>query len=91
LQAEADQIKSIIIGMGINVNASKEDFPDELTTATSLKIESGRDITRSALLAAILNELDTLYEEYLNNGFRMIKLLWESYAVSIGRKIKART
>ncbi|MCA0990752.1 biotin--[acetyl-CoA-carboxylase] ligase [Bacillus hwajinpoensis] len=91
LQAEADQIKSIIIGMGINVNASKEDFPDELTTATSLKIESGRDITRSALLAAILNELETLYEEYLNNGFRMIKLLWESYAVSLGRKIKART
>ncbi|MFK3958750.1 biotin--[acetyl-CoA-carboxylase] ligase [Guptibacillus hwajinpoensis] len=91
LQAEADQIKSIIIGMGINVNATKEDFPEDLTTATSLRIELGKEIKRSVLLAAILNELETLYEEYLNNGFRMIKLLWESYAVSLGRRIKART
>ncbi|MFP3471476.1 hypothetical protein R0J90_15655, partial [Micrococcus sp. SIMBA_144] len=34
---------------------------------------------------------ETLYEAYLTNGFRLIKLLWESYAVSLGRKIKART
>ncbi|WP_347549875.1 biotin--[acetyl-CoA-carboxylase] ligase [Pseudalkalibacillus hwajinpoensis] len=91
LQAESDQIKSIIIGMGINVNAGSEDFPSDLNQATSLKVESGQNVNRSALLAAILNEFETLYEEYLTNGFRMIKLLWESYAVSLGRKIKART
>ncbi|MCA0985754.1 biotin--[acetyl-CoA-carboxylase] ligase [Guptibacillus algicola] len=91
LQAEADQIKSVIIGMGINVNAAKEDFPSDLTTATSLKIESGEDVNRAALLASILNELEVLYTEYMENGFRMIKLLWESYAISLGRKIKART
>lgn len=91
LQAEADQIKSVIIGMGINVNVDREDFPSELTMATSLKIEHGQEINRSALLAAILNELENLYEEYMTNGFRMIKLLWESYAISLGRKIKART
>ncbi|WP_270179028.1 biotin--[acetyl-CoA-carboxylase] ligase [Alkalihalobacillus sp. CinArs1] len=91
LQAEADQIKSVIIGMGINVNADETDFPTDLTTATSLKIESGEDVNRAALLAAILNELEVLYTEYMENGFRMIKLLWESYAISLGRKIKART
>jgi BirA family biotin operon repressor/biotin-[acetyl-CoA-carboxylase] ligase len=29
--------------------------------------------------------------DYLENGFQVVKILWESYAVSIGKQIKART
>ncbi len=36
-------------------------------------------------------QLEKLYEEYLQNGFSVIKILWESYAVSIGKEINART
>lgn len=35
--------------------------------------------------------MEKLYQEYLKNGFSVIKLLWESYAVSIGKEITART
>ncbi|MFJ5757786.1 biotin--[acetyl-CoA-carboxylase] ligase [Neobacillus sp. NPDC093182] len=92
LEAEADRINSIIIGIGMNVNQTKEDFPIELQeTATSLFIEKGDKVSRSDLIKAIFMNLEKLYLLYLEEGFLPIKLLWEGYAISIGRKITART
>ncbi|MBS2969382.1 biotin--[acetyl-CoA-carboxylase] ligase [Metabacillus sp. KIGAM252] len=92
LQAEADSVHSVIIGMGINVNQQDTDFPEALKRiATSLKLEAGIDISRTALIQAILYNLEQLYKTYLAAGFRPVKLLWESYAVSLGREIIART
>lgn len=92
LQAEADRIHAVIIGIGLNVNVTHEDFNEDVKKiATSLKIESEKETKRAELIAAILEEMETLYEEYLSNGFGLIKLLWEGYANSIGRRIRVRT
>ena len=92
LEAEADRINSIIIGIGMNVNQTKEDFPSELQEiATSLFIEKGEKVSRSDLIKGIFMNLEKLYLLYLEEGFLPIKLLWEGYAISIGRKITART
>lgn len=92
LQAEADCIKSIIIGIGINVNQKLDDFPHELQAiATSLAIEEKTEVNRADVIRAVLTNFEKLYILYLNSGFQPIKLLWESYAVSIGRTIIART
>lgn len=92
LQAEADRIHSIIIGIGINVNQKKADFPKDLQEiATSLSIEEGNNINRSSLIRAVFSKLEKLYVLYLKKGFGPIKVLWESYAVSIGKMITART
>lgn len=92
MQAEADKINSVIIGMGINVNQSLEHFPEELhSIATSLAIELGKPINRAELIQAILLKFELLYHSYLEHGFYPIKLLWESYAISIGKRIIART
>jgi BirA family transcriptional regulator, biotin operon repressor / biotin---[acetyl-CoA-carboxylase] ligase len=92
LQAEADQINSVIIGMGINVNQKLEDFPVELREiATSLAIEQGVYFSRSAIIRSVLTHLEKLYFIYIEKGFFPIKILWESYAISIGKTIKART
>src|SRR5574342_561810 len=88
MQAEADRINSIIIGIGINVNTKKEDFPAELENiASSLSIESKSIVDRERLIRAILEKLEKLYVLYLEKGFFPIKLMWESYAVSIGKAI----
>ncbi|RBW70254.1 biotin--[acetyl-CoA-carboxylase] ligase [Bacillus taeanensis] len=91
LQAEADRIQSVIIGIGINVNV--KEFPEELQNkATSLLIEkSGKEINRAALMQRILEQTERIYKQYLKEGFPIIKLLWESYAVSLGKEIKATT
>lgn len=92
LVAEADRINAVIIGIGMNVNQTKEDFPVELQEiATSLLLEKGGKVSRADLIKSIFMNLEKLYLLYLEEGFFPIKLLWESYAISIGRKITART
>lgn len=90
LQADPDIVKSIIIGIGINVNQDESDFPSELSAiATSLKIEKGAEVNRAALVAAVLKNLEKYTDLYVEHGFKPIKLLWESYANTIGRKVRA--
>ncbi len=92
LQAEADQVHSVIIGTGINVNQLEDHFPEELRSiATSIYIESGELCERSKLIQSILLKFEALYSLYLSKGFIPIKLLWESYAISLNKVIHART
>ncbi|WP_223593448.1 biotin--[acetyl-CoA-carboxylase] ligase [Neobacillus bataviensis] len=92
LQAEADRVHSIIVGIGINVNQKKEDFPAELhEIASSLYIEKGEPISRAGLIRSIFKQFETLYLLYLEQGFLPIKLLWESYSISIEKVLRART
>ncbi|MCY3555008.1 MAG: biotin--[acetyl-CoA-carboxylase] ligase, partial [Gemmatimonadetes bacterium] len=59
----------IVIGMGINVNHTREQFPDELSTsATSLRIASGRPVGREKLFLDILDSFETTYGHYLATG-----------------------
>ncbi|MDR4888689.1 biotin--[acetyl-CoA-carboxylase] ligase [Fredinandcohnia sp. QZ13] len=92
LQAETDRINSVIIGIGINVNQELSQFPENLhTIASSLAIEKGDKIDRAKLIQVILLKIEKLYNEFLQHGFKVVKLLWESYATSIGKQIIART
>lgn len=93
LQADADRIQAVIIGIGVNVNQQQSDFPAELAEkATSLQIASGgKKWKRAQILQAILLELELLYEQYLEHGFSVIKTLWETYSNTIGNHIIART
>lgn len=90
MQADPDQIKSVIIGIGINVN--QDFFPEEIKNiATSLKIEKGEELNRASLLQSIFIQFEELYELFLKEGFFPIKQMWEAHAVTIGRRIIART
>ena len=51
-----------VMGFGVNVNTTKTDLPEELRdSATSLQIESNREISRVVLLQAILHRLEENY------------------------------
>src|SRR6266481_9230210 len=51
-----------IIGVGINVNQSREDFPKELQNrAISLAMALGRQVDRQKLAVAVLRNLDRTY------------------------------
>ncbi len=51
-----------VMGFGVNVNTTKADLPEELrSSATSLRIESGREISRVVLLQTILHHLEQNY------------------------------
>lgn len=91
LQADPDRVHSVIIGIGMNVNQTREQFPEDIRElATSLAIEKGEKIKRAELIQEVLEKMETLYRQYLQHGFLPIKLLWEGYAISIGKEITAR-
>src|SRR5438094_4291957 len=53
-----------VVGIGINVNQSAEDFPEELQDrAISLAKTSGRQIDRQNFAVALLRNLDITYRE----------------------------
>jgi len=57
---------SVIVGIGLNVNVRRDEFPEELREiATSLAIEARHPCDRTALLAALLAELETRCESFL--------------------------
>ncbi|WNB93751.1 biotin--[acetyl-CoA-carboxylase] ligase [Bacillus sp. NEB1478] len=92
LQAEADSIHSVIVGIGMNVNQEKKHFSEEIIDiATSLAIEGNQSFKRAELIGAVLNEIEKLYNNYLQDGFKVIKLLWEARAFSLGKRITARS
>jgi len=89
LNAETDHINYLIIGIGMNVNA--ENFPIELRDiATSLRIQTGENVKRIPLIQRILENLEKLYQLYLEYGFSPIKSLWEAHADTIGKRVVLR-
>ena len=60
-------IDYVVIGVGINVN--NEEIPQELTiSATSLKLETGKEINRAVLLARILERFEKESEAFVKAG-----------------------
>jgi len=58
----------VVVGIGINVNHTPEDFPEELRqTATSLRLEALRETLRPQLAAALLAELEGLSAQLESN------------------------
>ncbi|BAQ10834.1 biotin--[acetyl-CoA-carboxylase] ligase [Bacillus sp. OxB-1] len=90
LQADPDRVKAIILGIGMNVNQDKADFPEELQEiATSLKHVTGKDVNRAEMIAKILSYLELYVDMYVKNGFAPIKLIWEGYSNTMGKRIRA--
>ena len=92
LYAELDQVKHIILGIGIDVNLACNDFPTELRSlATSLKIETGKAVSRAELAVHVLRELDHVYDRLCSGQFPAIADEWERHCTTIGQNVIIRT
>ena len=91
LSAELDRVKHVILGVGVDVNLGANEFPQELRrTATSLKIETGKAVSRPELATAILRELDCDYARVCGNLFANVADEWEAHCTTIGRVVTIR-
>lgn len=64
MDAQIDYVNHIVVGIGINVQ--NREFPDEIgQIATSLFLESGRQINRAALIEAVCEEFEAYYDKYI--------------------------
>ena len=88
LNAELDCVKYVIIGIGVDVNLSAGDLPDDLRKlATSLKIETGHIVDRAKLSVQILRELDKDYARICAGKFEAVADEWEQHCLTLGRRV----
>ena len=70
-----------VLGIGCNVNALAEEFPQELRgKATSVLAEGAGPLSRAALLAAILNRLEYWYDSLASKGLQPVRDMWRERA-----------
>lgn len=88
MSAEMDAINYVVIGMGINVNISEQDFPEEIAaTATSLAMAAGNQISRMKLLTTMLAELENMYSIVKNSGFAPVLTEWKNQSITLGQQV----
>lgn len=91
MKAEIDKINFLIIGIGIDVNLDKKDFPGHLRDrSTSLKIAKKGEISRVEILADILGKIEDKYHKYPDNKNDIIKT-YSKLCCNLGRMINVET
>jgi BirA family biotin operon repressor/biotin-[acetyl-CoA-carboxylase] ligase len=91
LAAEPDRVHWVVIGVGVNVNARLEDFPEELRgEATSVAIERGEPAPRALFAVACLTALEDWLDVHAERGFDAIRDAWRARNVTLGRRVAVR-
>jgi BirA family biotin operon repressor/biotin-[acetyl-CoA-carboxylase] ligase len=79
MSSEGERVGHVVVGIGLNVNAV--DFPPEIAArATSLRRVLGRPLDRAALLRAILEAFEPLYDDFAARGPAAAVAPWRARA-----------
>jgi BirA family biotin operon repressor/biotin-[acetyl-CoA-carboxylase] ligase len=84
-----------VIGIGVNVGQTLDDFPDELRSddaprpATSLALE-GVAISRERIAASILNHLEVILDDVCARGAAPMLADWRALAAFWGERVRVR-
>ena len=89
MKTAASEVDFIVLGIGINVNISYSQFPKEICNlATSLAIETGREISRQELIISLYENLGKWYKHLMQDGFGRVKEKWLSMSPMIGELVQ---
>ncbi|TML51699.1 MAG: biotin--[acetyl-CoA-carboxylase] ligase, partial [Actinobacteria bacterium] len=59
----------VVLGLGINVNVPEAELPREIDRpATSLLVETGREVDRAELLVELLERLELRYDDWVSGA-----------------------
>jgi len=73
--------KFVVLGIGLNINMKKEDMPPDLRDfVTSLREETGGDLSRLFVAVKLFEQMGKFYHIFLNEGFAPIRDLWHDYS-----------
>ena len=85
MSAEIGHINYIVVGIGINVNISRAEFPESIREiAASLSEMAGENLSRTKFFRAVLEEFDKLYT---TKNFDEVFKLWRKYNNTLGKKV----
>ena len=82
-------IPAVIVGIGINVNQTQ--FPTNIKEiATSLKLETGKEINRTALIKQLITQLDFQYSELKKYKVGTLIKNWTRHTDLFGKTISLK-
>lgn len=81
-----DRVQYAVAGIGLNVNFDPSTYEELRDIATSLKRELGREVSREAVLAALLNHLEQLYQAALRG--EDVEQAWKERLDTLGRRVQ---
>ncbi len=86
---DADQIRDLVFGLGLNLNSPLEDLPKDIQrTATSLKEITGAPIDLNRFAAALIGRVMAAYNQFIEGSYRTkFEELWSLYDVLRGRPV----
>lgn len=83
---DGQRVQYVIVGVGMNVN--QESFPPDLRlSATSLRLECGKEFRRVHILQTFLQKLESIYLESKVSGFSGIIERWTRKCTMFGKEI----
>lgn len=89
VEGESGALQYVVVGIGVNASHTKEDFAGGLEdVATSLAIETGKSVSRAALAAAMIEELDRLYAALLTGETQPYLDAYRRDCLTIGREVQ---
>jgi BirA family biotin operon repressor/biotin-[acetyl-CoA-carboxylase] ligase len=88
LGAEENRVSHAILGIGVNLNVDREEFPEEFRQrATSLYSHSAQRIDRVAFTRRLYEILEEVLEEHARGGLARLRPRFEKHFLMQGRKI----
>lgn len=92
LDAEGEQLRQAVVGIGINVNQAPGDFPEEIReSATSLRMAKGTPVSRLDLLLHLYGQFEAWYLRFQGEGGAPIVAGWKERSVMLGRRVRIST
>ncbi|MDP1759206.1 MAG: biotin--[acetyl-CoA-carboxylase] ligase, partial [Thermodesulfovibrionales bacterium] len=98
MKSDQDRIVFAVIGIGINVNSSLDAFPSDVRAVAASVMEELREgkgikacsqeISRTLIIAAILNELERWFKVLIKGGRIQLINEWKKLSSTLGRKVK---
>lgn len=89
MSSETDQVHYVVLGIGVNLNMLPEQFPADLRyPATSLALAAGKTVSRLEFTRTLLQEIDDLYELFLEQGSAPILAAWTELCDLTGKPVQ---
>lgn len=88
IESETGHIQYMVVGAGVNVNETEEDFPKEFrSVATSLKMETAKNYNRVRLAAEMIKSLDKLCSDFPSRKQYYLDS-YRKYNVTTGKDVR---
>ncbi|AKU91675.1 biotin--[acetyl-CoA-carboxylase] ligase [Vulgatibacter incomptus] len=89
LSADAGRIHFVVAGIGINLNATRDDLPEELRgIATSVRQEVGAIVSRAEVAASLLAHLETWLDRFEEEGFAPVRSRYRELSSILGHPVR---